>query len=292
MLSSAKDNLFLILSNFVTKGMELWCVGKVTYPVDQGASQLQLDVGWVDVEDALLRTVVSTDATALVAGGATYSPADAVLIASSVLELPAGSYSLVLEGSADGITWVQYGSRDVTLAARGRAVIDADTFVTVAFWRARAEGSVVVPYSATFCSSATEIPMTKLTRDDYVQMPNKAFQARPLQYWFDKQTPQTRFWLWPTSQSSTVYQCVVWGHRQIQDVGELSNTLDVPQRWLDAVISELATRVCLELPKELVPPGRYEQLLTAAERILKDVQDAEIDGSPVRLAVNIRAYTR
>jgi len=50
--------------------------------------------------------------------------------------------------------------------------------------------------------------------------------------------------------------------------------------------------MCLELPKELIPQGRYAELLTAAASILRDVQDAEIDGAPMRLAPNIRAYTR
>ena len=294
MQTSLKENLFLILSNFVTKGMELWCVGKTAYPTQAGAATLELELGWVDVENGLLRTVTSTAADALFAGGAAYTPGSALTIDSAVLELPVGTYTYALEGSADGSTWALVGSRSFTIdASIERICIDAMTFTSYAWWRLReVTASATLPLAATFCSNASEIPMYKMSRDDYVQMPNKAFPSRPLQFWFDKQTPRARLWFWPVPPDSTTYQCVIWGHRQIQDVGDLNNTLDAPQRWMDAVISELATRACLELPAQLVPPGRYDQLLLAAASILRDVQDAEIDGSPVSLAPSIRAYTR
>lgn len=294
MQTSAKDNLFLILSDFVTKGMELWCLGKVTYPVLQGASILNLDVGWVDVEHALLRTVSSHAADAIVAGSATYAPAVDATIVSAVLDLPAGDYSWVLEGSSDGgVTWGTYGQRAVSLAARQTICVDADVFTSLLNWRvAETLTGTVVPFSATFCDNWTEIPMSKTAQDDYAQLPNKGFPGRPLQFWFDKQRDNARFWLWPVGSDSVTYQCVVWGHRQIEDVGELSNTLDVPQRWMNAVISTLAPYICLELPKDKVPPGRLQELIGMAAAILKDVQDAEIDGAPVSIAPNISAYTR
>jgi hypothetical protein len=292
MLTSARENLGLILSTFVTKGMQLWCTTKTVYPLNQGAAFLLLNPGTVDVVNALIRSGTYAAGT-LATGQALYSPAAPVLVNAVSLDLPAGAYQFVLESSPDAAAWTVQAAYSVTLQAAGRAGFDAETFVTAAFWRVREVLSGTVHMTAaTFITAASEIPMAKLNRDDYANLPNKAFSAQQaLQFWYDKQYYQPRMWLWPVPQDSD-HQAVVWSQNQVQDVGDLSNQLQVPQRWMDAVIFELSTRVCLELPKELVPPDRYSTLSTRAEMALKDVMDAETDGSPVRLAPNIRAYTR
>jgi hypothetical protein len=41
----------------------------------------------------------------------------------------------------------------------------------------------------------------------------------------------------------------VWYQRQIMDVGALTDELEVPQRWYEAVVFMLAHRMSLELPQ-------------------------------------------
>lgn len=293
MLTSARENLFLILSEFVTKGLQLWCVQKTVYPLDAGGRFLYLNVGSVDLEDVLLRYGTANVAGAINAGIATYTPAVAVAVGSVVLGVPGGTYTFALEGSPDGVTWTQYGVASYTLTATKRVAFDADVVVTLGLWRVRETVlGIVVLNSAVFMTACTEINMSALNKDDYSLMPNKEFTStQPLQFWYDKQTPQARLWLWPLPATADRL-CVVWAQYQIQDVGDLSNTLQVPQRWLNAVISALAPYVCLELPKELVPPDRYTVLTARAEAALGDAMDAEVDGSPLRLAPRIGGYTK
>lgn len=293
MLTSARENLFLILSAFITQGLQLWCQQKTVYPLSAGLRFLYLNLGSVDLENVLLRSATMNAATNLSVGTATYSPATAIIVGSVTLDVPAGAYSFVLEGSADGVTWVQYGAYTVTPTARTVLSFDSDVVATLAFWRVRETLTGLVNFnSVTFNTNATEINMSLLNKDDYALMPNKEFMStKPLQFWFDKQLPRPRLWFWPLPQDATT-MCVVWSQQQIQDVGDLTNTIQVPQQWLDAVISELATRVCLELPKELVPPDRYDKLTERAEKSLSDARDAEVDGSPLRLVPRIGGYTK
>lgn len=293
MQSSARDNLFLILSAFATKGMQLWCTQKAVYPLLQGVNFLTLDVGTVDVLNALVRTVVSNAATAIAAGAATYTPAAAVLVNSVTLTVPAGAYQFVLEASADSVNWRQYGARAVSPVAAMALSFDADISIAQPYWRVRETlAGTVVATAASFLTAANEIPMSKLSRDDYSSLPNKAFaSAQTLQFWYDKQFYQPRMWLWPVPQDA-LHQCVVWAQRQIQDVGDLSNQIEAPQRWWDAAIFELSTRVFLELPKQLVEPSRYQILLDKARETLGDAMDSEIDGAPVRMGPDISGYTR
>ena len=135
--------------------------------------------------------------------------------------------------------------------------------------------------------------MAKLSNDDYVALPNKTFSvpvgSKSLQFWFDKQTAP-RIWIWPASQGS-VDQIVVWGQKHIQDVGALTNTLDVPQRWLESIILLLACRCAVELPTGELPPGRLEYLEAKSAEHLAQAEDGESDGAPIRLSPNIQGYT-
>ena len=87
-------------------------------------------------------------------------------------------------------------------------------------------------------------------------------------------------------------QIVVWNQRQIQDVGSLSGLLEIPQRWQESIIFSLACRVALEIPPGELPPGRLEFLENKAEYHLNRAEDGESDGSPIKLAPNVRGYTR
>lgn len=290
---SARDNLFLILSNFAYKGMALWCVQKYVYALKALGAILTLDVGIEEVLNALCRTATFNAAASLATpGSVTYSPGTAVYVNSVALGAPAGSYVFVLEGSPDGVTWTQYGARTVTTTAASVICFDAEPEANVAFWRVRETLlGLVVFTSAYFITAATEIPMTIMARDTYAALPNKYAQGRPLQYWYDKQASQQRLWMWQVPGNETTYQAVIYARRQIQDVGDLTNTLDIPQRWLDPVISTLAPLVCLELPKELIPPGRYEILIAREAESVGAVLDAEVDNSPLSIVPNIRGYT-
>lgn len=136
--------------------------------------------------------------------------------------------------------------------------------------------------------------MAKLSNDDYVSLPDKSrtvpVGSKSLQFWYDKQiTP--RIWIWPASQGA-VDQIVVWTHRQIQDVGALTNTLEIPQYWLESIIFSLAARCALELPSGELPAGRYEMLKAEAAESLAQAEDSQSDGSPMRISPRIACYSR
>lgn len=136
-----------------------------------------------------------------------------------------------------------------------------------------------------------ELQMSKLNRDDYTSIPDKTLTtSRPTLYWYDRRiTPQVRLWPIPDVTAATG-SLVVWYHRQVEDVGQLTNTLDVPTRWLEAVVTNLATRVMMELPT--VDAGRLSILQAAAAQALNDAESEETDAAPMYLGPDLSAYTR
>lgn len=140
-------------------------------------------------------------------------------------------------------------------------------------------------------ATGLEIPMGRLNRDDYTAMPNKDFQtSRPTIYWYDRQnTPQVVLWPVPNAMAATG-TLIAYCHMQIEDVGAFSNTLDLPQRWLNAVVTGLAACMMVELPS--VDAGRLSILQAMAAQALSEAEAEETDSSPIFLAPDTSAYTR
>lgn len=141
-----------------------------------------------------------------------------------------------------------------------------------------------------FGNNSTEIPMARLNRDDYTNLPNKNFTAnQPYQFWFDRTIPRPALYLWPVP-SDPFVQMTVWYSRQIMDVGELYGELEIPQRWFLAIQSMLAHQMSLELPG--VPLDRVTYLERQADKYLLQAEMEERDRGPIYLAPGIQVYTR
>lgn len=84
----------------------------------------------------------------------------------------------------------------------------------------------------------TDISMTRISRDDYLNVPNKNTQARPTQFFIDRQiTPVMK--IWPAPNNSTdiiVYDCLT----RIDDADTATNTIDVPFRFYPCLAAGLA----------------------------------------------------
>jgi hypothetical protein len=140
-------------------------------------------------------------------------------------------------------------------------------------------------------NTPTEIPMARLNRDDYVNLPNKQFQGRPLQFWVNRQLNNPILYLWPVPSAQFVTaQVVVWIKRYIMDVGNLTQEIEVPQRWYDAMVYQLAAKLAEEIPT--VDPQMISILDQKAQRALIEAENEERDDSPIYLTPNIAVYTR
>jgi hypothetical protein len=305
-LDSARDNLFFILSGLANRGLSLWCVEPKYVLLNAGRSRYPLPVGTVDVLNAVLSpgevdlgtTIVATNPTReveldspgrldFVAG---YVVTDTLVLIQAeitvdILGVPTPTWV--------GVTSVTIPAGSVTPegAVQGVVKVPQTGLQPAAKWRVVAASSSSLLTSVYFVFNTRDVVMTKLSRDAFVSLPDKNTQTQmPLQFWYDKQQYIPEVTFWPAPGALTV--AGFYTQRQIQDLGAYTNAVDVPQRWLDAVIAMLAPRVCLELPKELVPPDRYDKLVLIAEKTLREAEDSESDGAPIRLAPRIDCYTR
>lgn len=98
-------------------------------------------------------------------------------------------------------------------------------------------------------SSQQDTRLERISFAAYAQVPNKLDQGRPVQIYIDRQiTPQ--FTLWPIPDSSETYTVAYWRMRRIQDVGNSgANTIDVPARFIPALVSGLAYHLAMKRPE-------------------------------------------
>jgi hypothetical protein len=290
---AARESLFMMLSYLANRGLSLWCVQKDLIAFVPGQTSYPLPTGRVDVLKCLFR-LPQYNATSTVISGqtavATFGAATQVSTI-GVVPLTGATSNLVVETSPDGSAWTSL----TTIAAFTPTVgttnwFDMDPSTTQLYWRVRetVAGSLNAS-SVEFGSTNQEIPMGPLSRDEYLNLPNKQFTSnRPLSFWFNKLiAPQVVFWPQPSDATALA---VVWTQRHIQDVGSLTNTLDVPQRWLEGITNMWAHRIGLELPK--IDPNRLMMLKGLADEALTEAENGETDGMPIRMAPNLRAYSR
>jgi hypothetical protein len=299
LMQSALDNAYFVLSNLANnRGLSLFCIQKYVAGLYAGQALYTLPVGTEDLLELLYRT--STQLTGATLSGAGYQGLDlgsAQQVTNVSAQFTAASAATVaVEHSSDGITWVTDLTQTLSAGAGQWTAMDLDLTPTARYWRLRdTSGTLAALTALSFSNAPNEVPMAPLNRTQYMTLPNKNFAAsvgasKSLQYWFDKQiTP--RIWVWPVP-GGGFDQIVVWLQRQIQDVGTPLQTLAIPQRWLEAVITLIAHRVSLEIPAGEMPPGRSAELKTLSDEFLIEAENGESDGSNIRLQPNLRGYTR
>jgi hypothetical protein len=294
-ISFALDTLYLILSALANRGLQLWCIERFLMPLYQAQGLMTLPNGVVDILNTNLRTVeVSNQNTTNTSTSTTYQtlfPA-ATQVTTVGIEWSGASTAYALETSSDGATWTTVATEDNPNAVANDVTwVDIQGSLATLYFRVRATTGTLNQTQVLLANTPNEIPMARLNRDDYVNLPNKAFEGRPLQFWVDRLLNNPVLYLWPVPSAQFVTaQVVVWVKRYIMDVGTMTQEIEIPQRWYDAVVYVLASRLAEETPT--VDPQMIAILDQKAQRALLEAENEERDDSPIYLTPNIAVYTR
>jgi hypothetical protein len=289
----ANDQLYLFLSDLANQGAPLWCIEKQIYPLYDGVGDITMTDGTVDILNSNFRTLQRVEGTNVdTSTTRTVTFTTEIFVANVGIYWTAAAVPIALERSDDGIVWVTIQTETPTATAGQWTWFDLDSSVAAPYFRVRATSGTLSFSQIYLANTPTEIPLARMNRDDYTNLPNKAFQNnRPLQYWFDRQVNNPIMHMWPVpNEAATVCQIVVWRQRYIMDVGTMTQDVEVPQRWLEAIVSGLAAKMALELTE--VDVNLIPILDQKAAISLNIAQMEERDNSPMMIAPNISPYTR
>jgi hypothetical protein len=327
-LELAKDNLFLMMAALANKGVPLWTIEKIVLGLNLNQYVLPLPSGTIDLRNVLYRynTLPSGGAAYSSAGGTAANAFDGIgtsactqTSANGYISYNFGQQTLiptvgflnnqtqtmnpVYEWSNDNSTWTLYAQASFaggmpttfgigTYSSGTWYWQDINQPVKAQYFRLRETGGGTLNVNQiVFGQPGYEISISRSNADDYQNLPNKnqvGSNARPLQYWLDRQI-QPQIWMWPPA-GYIFNSLVLWARRQLQDVGNLYQTLEFPDRWLDAVIWMLAETLSFEL--QGIDPNRVPLIAAASSRAQQLAWTEERDASPVFYSPNISPYTR
>jgi hypothetical protein len=274
----------MVLMNLANRGLSLWALDEQFIVLSEGKSRYEMPVGTVDIHNANYRTV--TEVTGTVSSDATSYVTELTNSSSvAMLYIDSPTTSIVVSISADGVTY----SNVTTLAHNGgQAWYSIDTVSSTSFVKLTNATALTVT-ELKVISSVRDVPIYRLNRDDYLSLPNKHLPGVPLQYWFDRQVIPIML-TWPVCDSNGSNNCIqIYRQRQLSDVGLLSEALDIPPRWLEAITWQLAANLAFEMPQ--VAPERISLCSGKAQSALVEAEMEERDNSPINFAPEIGVYT-
>jgi len=152
------------------------------------------------------------------------------------------------------------------LVGTAEITLDADTVNVLS--------AVIRDYSQ---SPSVDITIDRISREEYLNIPDKQTGARPAQYYVQRANP-TKVFLYPRPNGP--YSLVYYRIRRIEDAGAYTNTADVNFRFLPCLVSGLAYYLSLKFaPDRTVGLKQiYEEDFTRAA--LEDRDTASVSFVP------------
>ena len=134
----------------------------------------------------------------------------------------------------------------------------------------------------TINQTQTDISMNRVSRAEYINIPNKTTKARPSQFFLDKlSTPTLK--IWPAPENSTdilVFNKIV----RMDDADKAINTMDMPFRFYPCFVAGLAYYLSLK-----IAPERTAQLKSIYEEEFRRAADQDEDRASFKIRPRIKA---
>ena len=127
----------------------------------------------------------------------------------------------------------------------------------------------------------TDYEVQRISRGDYVTLPNKTTQGRPSQFWFNRQiNPVINLWAVPENSTD---QIIYYYVQRIEDADNLVNTTDMTFRFYPCMVAGLAYYLAMKRA-----PERLQLLKSVYEEEFQRAADEDEDRVPLKLQPSIR----
>ena len=312
-----KNVMFFFMTSLSNRGINLWRVQRGLFGLDQGQATYVMPAGTLDIIKGLYRVPEALSASAITSSdGVSTAPlsdqspstvfkqlnsggnvvwdfgGDVTVNLVGLLAGSSTTLDLIFEVSEDALTWTEVRQPGSTITTDGKWMwFNIEPAVSERYFRVREQANGTLAFrEVVIAQDWSEIEMYRMSRDDYMGLPNKRFPGEPRQYWFDRQSPTPQLVTWPVADASSMFHLVsVFLHMQCQDVGSLSGEIDIPQRWYDAFVANCAFMAVLDLPGADL--NRYQMLKDQAAMTMSVADGEERDNTETKLVPNIRGYT-
>lgn len=311
--------LNLCFTSLLNRGFQLWKRQQLILPCYEGEFTVPLPAGYNVVTTLNRRSLFRQTGTAFSdAGGTAENAFDddfettctqtstngsigaqfssaTVVTTVGVLSGTAGEFALFFEYSDDGVTYTAVDSTSVTFAGAGEWLwfdLDGAPVAGALYWRVRSVGDV--PFAAEeifFGNTPQEINLGIWNLDDYSNMPNKMQGGQVTNWYMQRNQSAPTLYVWPVPNTLARYDTlVVWATQYLDQVSQITQSLDLPARWYDAITAEMAKRLCRSLKE--ADMKRYQMLDAEAREAMWLAQSEERDPAPINYDTGVSYYTR
>ena len=151
--------------------------------------------------------------------------------------------------------WSNRGLNQWTITQRTQTVTEDDTEYSLGT-------DVIDILSAVVRRSSVDYSMERVSRDQYLSIPNKTSTGRPSQFFLDRQTtPNLKIWPAPENSTDVIYYNAL---TRMDDADTFINTMDLPFRFYPCLAAGLAYYIAIKRAPERI-------------QLLKAVYEEEFD---------------
>jgi hypothetical protein len=172
--------------------------------------------------------------------------------------------------------WANRGLNQWTITQRTQTVTQADGNYDLG-------ADVIDVLSMVVRRDSTDFSMSRISRDTYLNIPSKTTQARPTQFFIDRQiTPVIN--IWPVPENSTdvlVFDCLT----RIDDADTYTNTTEVPFRFYPCLAAGLAYYLSIKRA-----PDRIQVLKAIYDEEFDRAQAEDRDRASFSVSPNLQYY--
>lgn len=171
--------------------------------------------------------------------------------------------------------WANRGLNQWTIKQRTINLVVGDGDYTL--------GTDVIDVLSVVCRrSGTDYSMDRLSRDEYLNIPNKTSQGRPNQFFLDRQvTPNLKIWPVPDATDVIVYDALT----RMDDADVYTNTMDMPFRFYPCLAAGLAYYIALKRA-----PNRVQMLKAVYEEEFERAATEDRDRSSFNVVPKYEYY--
>lgn len=170
------------------------------------------------------------------------------------------TYTLAVDYSFDNVNWQTiYQAPTQTYFANQTLWFVIENALNARSWRIRETNGATLEIQQIYFSQPTvtgtgDRYLTQLSYTEWMQIPTKNSQGFPSSYFFNAQiSPYLTLWpiLGPTAQANQFTGLLYTAYQYSQDVTNLFNQFDVPQRFYDALVAGLSYRLAVKFAPQL-----------------------------------------
>ncbi len=208
-----------------------------------------------------------------------------------ITPLAPSTYTLTVEYSFDTVNWTPvytaptqlYPSQQITWFV-------IENSLNARAWRITEKGGATLAIQQIYFDQPSNVGtgdrlLSSLSRSEYMAIATKMNTGFPSGYYFDQNIPPT-ITLWPvptvpTSQTNILYT----NYRYAQDITQMFQNAEVPQRFYDALVAGIAARLSMKFA-----PDRYQFMKAEAADAYAVAAKTDFENVTLRFDPDFTAY--